>query len=319
MKGGGPGRKVAVVVLLGPGDREVGRTIDLIDSIRRYEPDRVPECDLYIVNDGEADAGVLGEAARGFPACVWLDNPLAGTSRPPFDRMTAGVLHALSRAIAASPPYAYVLKLDTDALVINSFHDRLVELFASDAGIGVAGSYLRFPDGSARPGNARWAPAVRRAARLRVSWEEVRRGGGPLAQIARAARRGRMVRGARRNGYLDGHHVLGGSYAISGSVLPRWKALGLDRLVRAFEGTGLSEDVVVSMLAMRAGFRLVDYNEPGQLFGVWHRALGAPPAALAERYSIVHSLKSGEGQDEAELRRIFRGRREGVPAGESSR
>jgi hypothetical protein len=232
--------------------------------------------------------------------------------------MAAGVLHALSRATARPHPYAYLLKLDTDALVINPFHDRLAGLFASDPGIGVAGSYLRFPDGSARPGNARWAPAVRRAARMRVSWGEVRRGGGPFSQLARAYRRGRVVRGARRQGYADGHHVLGGSYAVSGSVLARWRGPGLPRLVRAFEGTGLSEDVVVSMLAMWAGGRLLDYNEPGQIFGVWHRALGAPPAALADRYSIVHSLKTGEGQDEADLRLLFRKRRQEVLAEQRS-
>jgi hypothetical protein len=307
-----PNSRFAVILLLGPGGHEVDRTLDLLDAIHRHEPERVSACDLFVVDDGGADARVLEEATRPFSACVWLRNPLSGSGRHPYDKMAAGVLHALSHAIERAP-YAFALKLDTDALVINPFHDGIARLFASDPGIGVAGSYLRFPDGAPRPGNARWAPRVHNATSLRRALRSDPKIGGVVSRTLRAYRRKRIVGEARRHGYAEGHHVLGGSYAVSGSLLSRWRGLELKRLVRAFEDTQLSEDVVVSMLAMWAGYTLVDHNAPGEVFGVWHRALGAPPAALAREYSIVHSLKTADGQDEAELRRIFRTLRGEVP------
>lgn len=295
----------AVIVLLGAGEGEIERTADLFDSMSANEPARVRECDVYVVSERFGYPAELVSSTLSFAHRYHVPNPRGEDLRHPLDHMTAGMLRGLSE-IGRRGPYSFVLKLDTDALVVGPFHDQLAALFAARPRVGMAGSYLRFPDGSSRPGLVSWSPRVRSAMRL-ISFRRTLTGfRGVPAALRGAVRRRRLLGEAHRRGYVDGHHVLGGSYALSGKLVHGWPNGSLEALQPLFPRTQLSEDVVMSVLVVRAGYELIDYNAPGEVFGIWHRGLGDSPQSLLERYAIVHSLKSGAGQDEEGLRDLFR-------------
>lgn len=292
------GQRSALVILLGPDEIEIERTNDLLDSVAVYEHANAANIDVIVVNDGNLNVGELHGHLTRFGRPIRVDNPLAGKRSDRFDRHTAGMLAALDEATKHGP-YAFVLKLDTDALIVNTFSDALTDFFTAQPKVGAAGSFRMTPDGTARATNEYWVRRIRRATALPLRRPQ---------SIRRTVRRRKIVADARHHGYADGDHVLGGSYAISGKVLDLWRSPG--RLVSLFEGTELGEDAVVSLLIQAAGFELADLNRPGEVFGVWFRELGLPPETLVERFAVIHSLKSGDHQDEDTLRRIFRRYRE---------
>jgi hypothetical protein len=222
------------------------------------------------------------------------------------------MIHAWAE-VSRRGPYDFALKVDTDALVINPFASRLVTFFEQHPRVGMVGSFLRFPDGSTRPGIENWAWRMRRACRLGFGPGGLSREPASFpASFARIMRRRRLLARARRHGYKEGEHVLGGSYAISRGVLERWRNSALDQLTHLFEGTKIGEDVTVSLLVRSVQYELADHNLPGEIFGVWHRALRVPPEVLVRQYAVVHSVKTGSEQNEADLRRAFKRYREGV-------
>lgn len=309
---------IALVVLLGPDRGEIDNLIDLFDSVSAYTPSSTEKVDAYIINDGNdhADLGKLG--AGIFRRTKVLKNPLTGFSGNAYDRMAAGMLSAL-RLVGQSCRYEFVLKADTDALVIRGFANKVSEYFAATLKAGMIGSYMRFPDNEERPGNAQWSKEVRRTYYMRNSLRCVMRNRhlSPAKSVGLALRRRSLIGQARRGGYEFGHHVLGGSYAISGIALSTLMEKGFLAESAAFSGTGLSEDVALSILIMAAGFSLEDFNGKGEVFGIWHRSLGLSlPELLNKGYAVIHSIKSQEDQDERALRaRLKERRRSGDSAG----
>ncbi len=309
---------IALVVLLGPDPSEIENLIDLFDSVSAYTSPSTEIVDVYIVNDGNdhADLGKLG--AGIFRRTKVLKNPLTGLSGSAYDRMAAGMLSAL-RLVAQSCRYEFVLKADTDALVIGGFASRVLGFFAATPKAGMIGSYLRFPDNQKRPGNARWSKEVRGTYYLWNSMKCVMRNRdlSPAKSLGLALRRRSLIGQARRCGYEFGHHVLGGSYAISGAALNGLMEKGFLAESAVFSGTDLSEDIALSILIMAAGFSLEDFNGKNEVFGIWHRSLGfSLPELLDRGYAIIHSTKSQEGQDERALRATLKKiRRSGNSAG----
>ncbi len=302
---------IALVVLLGPDPSEIDDLIDLFDSVSAYATPSTEKVDVYIVNDGNdhADLGKLG--AGIFRRTKVLKNPLTGLSGSAYDRMAAGMLSAL-RLVAQSCRYEFVLKADTDALVIGEFANRVLEFFATTPKSGMIDSYMRFPDNKKRPGNAQWSKEVRGTYYMLNSMRCVMRNRhlSPVKSIGLALRRRSLIGQARRGGYEFGHHVLGGSYAISGVTLSCLMEKGFLDESAVFSGTGLPEDVAVSILIMAAGFSLEDFNGKDDVFGIWHRSLGfSLPELLDKGYAVIHSTKSQEGQDERTLRARLKERR----------
>ena len=301
----------AIVLLLGPGEQETERARDLFDSILCHEGERAAEADVYVVNDGNTHLEALRVQLESFRRWFHLQNPLVAMGRPHLlNKHTAGMLHGLSE-IARNGPYRFALKLDTDALIINPFHDKLVRFLDENPRAGVAGSYLRFPDGPERPGNTFTGPRIVQVSGLGHIRPVLRKQ--PLqvpASLLRVVRRRRVLNQARRNGYVAGHHVQGGSYAVSGAALDAWREQELERTVLLFRDTWMGEDNTVSMLVKALGYDLVDFNGPGEVFGVWFREPQFPPEVLAERYSVIHSVKNVERYTEEGLRSFFREKRQ---------
>jgi hypothetical protein len=214
--------------------------------------------------------------------------------------MVAGSVEGLRAAARIEP--RFVLKLDTDALVIAPFADKVIAAFDADPALGVVGSYDRMCNGGDRGQNFSnyRLPLLRSmlplqpyldARRPRVAWRPEGR------RIARLYRR------ARRSGYVAGAHCLGGSYAVSGRLVAHHELLDW----RPFAGTKLAEDVVVGLICHAAGLRMRSLVDAGDPFGLAHVGLPGPPEWLAERgHSVIHSVKDADGRSEAQIRQWAR-------------
>ena len=124
-------------------------------------------------------------------------------------------------------------------------------MFGQGDEIGMAGTVDCFPDGSSRPGLETWAPKVEMAVSLSSALREFRRsmaGHRPDASAINGFRRFLAAVKARRNGYRNGLHVQGGSYALSHTCAKRIATITRDPFF--FNHTGLGEDTSVSLVAM---------------------------------------------------------------------
>jgi hypothetical protein len=292
--------RAAAAIPVGPGDHELERLSDLVDSLHAH----VPDLDALVLLDDAPEPREL--------RVNWDPDRLAllrtpGTLRSDYadDRMAAGTLTILRWLSDA--PVDYLVKLDTDALVIGDFRRSLSNAMARNPGVGVWGAYRENEPGGGERDFSYYAFQLR-LARLPL---RPRRGGIEQAVIGPAARSRRFVRNVARaaaaNGYQPGEHCLGGSYAVTRPAAERMRALGFLDDPHATFHAHLAEDVVVGLLARASGFRLASHVARGQAFALRFRGLLAEPEELLGRgHSIVHSLKDHDGSSEGDLRARFR-------------
>src|SRR5688572_11576196 len=104
----------AVLMAVGPGDREVDRAADVLDSILHHEPGIDA---ILLVDDAPAERDLAAVVGRGRPSVAVTANPRDGEGLGLWGGLAAGMLHGygwLQREVQPD----LVLKLDTDALVI---------------------------------------------------------------------------------------------------------------------------------------------------------------------------------------------------------
>ncbi|HWE11719.1 MAG TPA: hypothetical protein VG325_20395 [Solirubrobacteraceae bacterium] len=276
---------------VGPTSTEVDRCRDTIESIVGLEP---AVRWIVLVDDDAAPRDLLSAvgAAATDVEVVRLDHPLASGVASIYERLTASVLVGL-RWVVRHTPADVVMKIDTDALVIAPFADKLSRALAGPA-VGLIGAYDRTCNGEERSFDA-WVGLVQRAATRR------RLAGGPHARRAR-----RLVREARAAGYEWGEHVLACALAMPRVALDAIDAGGgLDDPL-AFVGAELADDPMLAILVRRAGYRLAGHVGEGDTFAVAWRGLPDTPGRLVARgYSIIHSVKNDPRVPESEIRRYF--------------
>lgn len=141
--------KYAIVLLLGPGQNEINRLLDLIYSLQVCQPGL--ECEAYfvIVNDGNTLLEQLDSVKSSFFGFYILNNPLYGRSHVVFDRHVAGVIAGID-FVVEHLDVQFAIKMDTDVLCINSFAERVEIYFEKKTQIGLVGTYLNWPMGKSR-------------------------------------------------------------------------------------------------------------------------------------------------------------------------
>jgi hypothetical protein len=290
------GPRVAVLVPVGPALIEVARARDTVASVRCY----APQAEVVIVDDAaepRSELRALGTVVR---------SRVRHGHEHAYDAMTAGTLAGLRYAQGVD----MLVKLDTDALVIAPFVDRLVGELR--AGVGLLGRHDRTPAGEPRDFSV-WKKSLSRATR----WLTIERGRGRRPRLRRTGRhvigaRRTIARRAQQHGYVAGEHCLGGSYAVAGELIAALAANGWldDELV--WVSSELSEDVVLGLLCRAAGWRLANSD----VFGVRYVGLPADPRELTgEGFAIVHSVKNHPAWPEEDVRALFRRRREAALSG----
>jgi hypothetical protein len=290
-----PSVPFAVVVPVGPQPLEVERLVDLADALAAYEAG--PGW-LVIVDDGPVTRNL--EHAVTLPAGITPVGLHHQHHHEPAKFSHGGGLCSqvmlAMQWVQQNCDARFVLKLDTDSLVINPFSHRLGRLIDADPLLGMVGAHTLTPNGTHRLWEHH-AATIMRMANAPFDWRR------PL-QALRAVpstEMGRLIAAALANGYdaaLD-------RMARSGYLrepLGRWMHVDM------------AEDVMVGLHVRAVGMTLANFVRPGEVFGVRYQGLPESPSRLVEMgYSVIHSLKNDPGFDEPAIRRFFKRRRSASP------
>jgi hypothetical protein len=308
----------AVYIPVGPSPLDLIRVVDLIDSLVVYEPcvklialvDHGPKARDFsqIIASHRIPITVLRHHAQ-------IDN---GTW------LGAGcVTNFVALAFITSQlTVDFVLKLDTDALIIDSFADQISQAFRNNEDWGMAGSVgetcnkalrtRRFDDEALRSveralvmaGRIQSNPASLQNADI-VTWNL-------FTEAQRQAFQSVCddFGKALQHGYR-GAHCQGGAYAISWALTQRLRTEGfLDEPLRWLY-IPMGEDRVMGVCCAALQMTLGDLSCTGEPFGVQNKGLPYIPEELIQRgNSIVHSLRNNPFANEETLRSFFRQRRE---------
>jgi hypothetical protein len=299
----------AILVAVGPDPKELERVGDLIDSIRAYEPG---PAHLVLVDDGEDDRKL---ASHFDVPTNWKLTSVAHPRRE-FPELSArakrgkgicaAILQGLAMVAREAPEARFTLKLDTDALVISPFVQKLSRVVEEHPNVGMIGAYDHTPSGAARD-ISKNASTVRE---MHQPGSIVRRlrnwvGGDGLARISR------HIGAARRNAYRYGEHCLGGAYAVSRKLVLRMQKDGYLDKPKLWLPIDCPEDVMVGIYTKAVGCDYLSYVDRDEVFGVRHRGLDDAPRGLLERgYSVIHAVKNDPNLSEAEIRAFFREQRQ---------
>ncbi len=210
--------------------------------------------------------------------------------------------------IEANTRSPFVLKLDTDSLVIGRFVDRLAARFAGDASLGVVGAYRHTPTGAERDVSDH-AKNLDRFDRERFdlrrpisSWRDARREPGATVR--------RLLDRAKVHGYRMAEHCLGGGYAVSRGLLDRMRRSGDFANTSRWLDIDLPEDVTVGLHCRACGLTMDDEVSEGRVFGVAYRGLPFAPDELLRRgHAVIHAVKNDPAISESDVRAFYRARR----------
>jgi hypothetical protein len=259
--------KFGVLVSVGPGARECARVADLFDSLSFHEPE--VSCALLV--DDERHNRDLSRTLIVPPACevVSIPNPRRGRGNGWAGGLCVGVLAGMAWLQKYRADLDFVVKLDTDALVIAPFAAKIASKFRQSPEVGLLGTYQLDPSGKPRHTTG-WIPSLRTFLShifLRGKYLQITLWGRP-----RKIRRALLA--ALANGYQLSEHCQGGAYAVSAQVLGRMASRGYLDDPLCWLWSGLGEDVMMGLYTRAVGMELADYNGIGEPFGVQY--LGLP-------------------------------------------
>lgn len=299
----------AIIIPVGPGQIEVERTRDLLQSLQTYEPDL--NATIVLIDDPPLGTirylkqEVQDLVSPNFELSV-LHNPRLGKGIGSTSGLSAGILAAL-KWIDANIEAEFVLKLDTDALIIGSFYQRLMKQFTSDLSIGMLGLYKQTCNGESRD-HLKFAHLSRKLKAPLALW---RQPVSPWQRVTvhlfgRFAKIRRYFQQAEEAGYPEGDFILGGAYAVSGTALRAMAQQGYLEDPLLWINTHFSEDAILSMYIWAVRKRLQGFAAPGEVFGVEHIGLPFSPEELIKKdYAIIHSVKDSQQASETEIRKFF--------------
>jgi hypothetical protein len=307
-----PALKFGIIIPVGPSANDVERAGDVLASVLAYEPETPL---VLFIDDGGKDRR-LDEKFRATATCrlVNIFNTRNGHGIGETSGLSAGMLLAIAW-LHANADCGFVMKLDTDALIIAPFAEKILRTLAARPDVGMVGLYNRMCDGSVRDQTS-FRKMLGKLASPFAVWRNPPGWGyltvhlwGPGATIRR------QITEAIRAGYRPAEFILGGAYAFTGEAVRRFAKHGFLDDPHLWLGTHFSEDVVLSMYVCATGLRLHGMTADGEPFAVQHYGLPDTPERLVERgYSVIHSVKSDARFSEAAIREFYRKRREAQAA-----
>jgi hypothetical protein len=285
----------------GPGPAELDRIADTLESLHHFEP----AVGRVIVVDDEPDAArdIVSVAGPLGGRTTVIPNPRDRSAHWWSEGVLVGIAAGLDEARTREPPVDWVLRMDTDALVIGPFADAVDAEFRADPDLALVGSYLWEADGTPRDVSGPARPLRRLRAPISL-WRQQRTVKTGLVGLGRERRQ--IILDAEANGYQLGQHCQGGAYAMSMRAVEAVAARGwLD--CHLWRDSYLPEDVIMSLQVKALGLHLLGMSDPGEPFAVRHVGLPGEPADLvAAGYGIAHSLKDHGAWTEDALRAEFR-------------
>jgi hypothetical protein len=297
--------KFVALIPVGPKKKELERLGDLLASLFYFEAPE--ECGLLLINDGNSRTRLQEMCGRyNLLHCHILENPRAGRGEGWSDGLTVGILAGLRWVVRQMPPAKFVLKLDTDSLVIAPLFDKVEGFFQRQAKVGMIGSHLQEPGGAPTTSIRDWAPRIKKLQRPFTIWKSKNRWHFQFGFWGRDRRIRKLIADASDLGYVFGESCLGGAYALSATALQKLNGRGLLDDSFLFINRRITEDIVVGLFTRLVNLQLANFNAQGEPFGVTWRGLCASPAELLRSgYSIIHSVKDAGTCLETETRAYF--------------
>jgi len=308
----------AVVIPLGPAETECCRLSDFLESLLFFES----ECRwVVIVDDGEPGRPVpIPHVVTATCSVVTLRNPCNGQGDRRNGGLCAGVLKALQWLSRNCAP-DFVLKADTDSLIIGQFSERILAFFQSCPSVGVAGVLGRTCD-RASPLFRQELFTLSPLASVYDTWTAFRTLDLPWPpprhfkidqtryvpgdRLSSFASVGEHIGHAVRNGLWQDIYCQGGGYVISPIMLRRMSRQGFLSVPEHWAFAPFGEDQIIGMYAHAVEMSVADLSDDGDPFGVQWCGLPYPPEALLARgHAIIHSVKSDARYSESEIRRFF--------------
>jgi hypothetical protein len=307
-----PALKFGIIIPVGPSANDVERAGDVLASVLAYEPETPL---VLFIDDGGKDRR-LDEKFRATATCrlVNIFNTRNGHGIGETSGLSAGMLLAIAW-LHANADCGFVMKLDTDALIIAPFAEKILRTLAARPDVGMVGLYNRMCDGSVRDQTS-FRKMLGKLASPFAVWRNPPGWGYLTVHLwGRGATIRRQITEAIRAGYRPAEFILGGAYAFTGEAVRRFAKHGFLDDPHLWLGTHFSEDVVLSMYVCATGLRLHGMTADGEPFAVQHYGLPDTPERLVERgYSVIHSVKSDTRFSEAAIREFYRKRREAQSA-----
>lgn len=301
----------AIYVPVGPGSAEISRLLDLLDSLRCWA-EGAPW--IILVDDAAAERHLAERACSVLTTSpIVLDNPRKGLGNGSTGGLCVSDLTAF-KYIQQETNADFVLKLDTDSLVVKPFAGRICNSFENHPAAGMIGvvgdSFL--PDRTfyfirqvqayyerlvSFPGDIRKLDATKHT-ELRSLRPEER---------AACERLRPLVDQVMSLGRDAGRYCQGGAYAVSRPMLNALKAAGHLEDPLPWKDLRIGEDIFVSTLCAAVDMDICDASQPGDAFAIDPGQLPySPSEILALNRSIFHSLK---GLHEDQNRRWFQNHR----------
>ena len=302
-----PALPLCILIPAGPGEAEIARVTDLLDACAAYTD--LP-LSVVIINDRN-DPAALEAAGRahGIPTTA-IPNARQGRGEWWLGGLDMAMIDALLW-IARHRPCVGVLRLDSDALVINPYASHIAQIFARDPLIGIAGNYdshdgLPVPPGHIMTTRLYWRSKLvshdRELKRIIFSFWGWRR------------RFRLLIHRAQSNGYVLGHWCHGGAYALSPAFLHRLAADPFFARPRDFLRYDMAEDVVIALAVHALGLKIHFTSGPARLFASkWKGLFAAPEALAAAGHGLIHSIKEHGDLKEPAIRAFFQTRRRYLP------
>lgn len=290
--------KVAMVIPTGPNIKDRAGVADLLESIATYEAGLGPVVIINDRNDRQALSALLEE--NNIPGVV-LEHPRAGIGNHWLGRLSHGLGHGYSWVREHHPDH-HILRIDTDALIIGPFIDRLERLLKAAPELGMIGS-----GSPAAPGAGNWwVGRIYRMSRL-VTRDETN-GKIQFNLVGQRGKLRRFVRQAMSHGYAPGTGITGGAYLITAEANRRFGALSALRDDMVTTNDFLGEDSFWSIAIFAAGMRILNQENPGDIFGVCWKGLPGKSLdeVVARANPIIHSLKDHPPFTEETSREFFR-------------
>jgi hypothetical protein len=308
---------IAILLCVSSDNREVNRLRDLMDSLLAFEPGLARFC-LFV--DDAPDRDLTQELELPATcACASIPNPRTGRGEGRIGGLATGVIAGLSYLHRYFNHVDFVLKLDTDSLIIGPFYSAIARVLAPDVGlVGALGHTCRRDNadyGREYSGAScfiEFLKAVRNRPHAHLNDLN-------LAAIPGASEACTDIAEAMRNGFKYDEYCQGGGYVISPAMLNGMAGKGYFVNPTRWLYLPFGEDMVVGMYAWSLRLRIVDLSDIGQPFGVQGIGLPYDPEDLLRRgYSIIHSLKD-DRYSENGLREFFRNTRRANCAGSERR
>lgn len=296
--------RMAILLAVGPGDVELNRLADLGASLSFY----APEVDrLLIVDDANRPDALVNSLAPSLQIITQIiPNPRFRDELGWREGLTIGIWAGLAN-LAKEGYWDFVLKLDTDSLIIGPPINSIASFISSHMHAGLIGTTHQTPAGL----DTKWsvfAPWVRLLKSRFCFYRD------PVTQRRkfrwglgnRAHRQRKLLKAALAQSYQPGEHCQGGGYALTGHALDALAQANLLRDPFLWSKVPITEDVALALCVCALGFKLQAANKFGDPIGVQYTGLAFPPNEMIDRgYTVIHSLKNDLHHSEKELRTYF--------------